>query len=456
MIKFLVLGFMSLIMMTGCEKLVVKSPTELIHPPKLAVDQEELREVVDQMLPDNAQLTSGIGEKEVAAINYIDLDQDGGDEAIVFYRSEGQEFFAGVMILKYTENGWEIHDIKNEIASDVEEVHFQDVTNNGIKEIIVGYVGEQNFDKYLVVYRLREDQSVTRAFEKSYSELAIADFDYDDQVEIVLFQLDRNVSATAELYKFKKEDIYLLNEYEMNTFVSNYDNISVGNLYENDIGIVVDFRVGIHSASSIILKVEKNRLVEVVKKDKGLNFRNKIAKKNYFIKSQDIDADGIIEIGEFIKPIGYETTKDYNIPYIVIWKTWDGDESLILDRESYINYENRYRFLFPKKWNDRVTIVENKELEYEYSQQYVYLTDDGKELLPLYTLVVVDKKQWGNVEADLDKNGENYEVLAQNTTKIYIMIDTKYGLEDKAYKAAFDLMKLSKNEIMESFDFLKD
>ncbi|MCT4663403.1 MAG: hypothetical protein N4A40_16240 [Tissierellales bacterium] len=454
--KILILGILSVLILTGCEKLVVKSPTELIHPPKLAVDQEELREVVDQMLPEKTQLTSGMGDKSVAAINYIDLDNDGGDEAIVFYKSQNQEYFAGVMILMHTESGWEIYDIKNEIANDVEEVYFKDVTNNGVKEIIVGYVGEQNFDNYLVIYSVQEREGVSRIFEKSYNELALADFDYDDKIEIVLFQLDRNVLAKAELYKANKGTIYFLNEYEIQDFVSNYDNIAVGNLYKDDIGIVVDFRVGVHTADSIMLKVEKNKLVNIVETNKRIDIINKLSDGNYFIKSQDIDGDGIIEVGEFIKPIGYETIMNRNIPYIERWRTWDGKDSLVFDRQSYINYDYRYRFLFPKKWNDQITIVSNDNRNVEDSKQLVYVTEDGQSLLSLYTLIVVENKQWGELEAKLKKDGKKYDVVAQNATMRYIIIDDEYELSIDKYESSFKSMKLSKEELLEGFDFLKE
>jgi hypothetical protein len=454
--KILILGILSVLILTGCEKLVVKSPTELIHPPKLAVDQEELREVVDQMLPEKTQLTSGMGDKSVAAINYIDLDNDGGDEAIVFYKSQNQEYFAGVMILMHTESGWEIYDIKNEIANDVEEVYFKDVTNNGVKEIIVGYVGEQNFDNYLVIYSVQEREGVSRIFEKSYNELALADFDYDDKIEIVLFQLDRNVLAKAELYKANKGTIYFLNEYEIQDFVSNYDNIAVGNLYKDDIGIVVDFRVGVHTADSIMLKVEKNKLVNIVETNKRIDIINKLSDGNYFIKSQDIDGDGIIEVGEFIKPIGYETIMNRNIPYIERWRTWDGKDSLVFDRQSYINYDYRYRFLFPKKWNDQITIVSNDNRNVEDSKQLVYVTEDGQSLLSLYTLIVVENKQWGEIEAKLKKDGKKYDVVAQNATMRYIIIDDEYELSIDKYESSFKSMKLSKEELLEGFDFLKE
>lgn len=454
--KILILGIMSVLVLTGCEKLVVKSPTELIHPPKLAVDQEELREVVDQMLPEKTQLTSGIGDKSVAAINYIDLNNDGGDEAIIFYKSQNQEYFAGVMILMHTESGWEIYDIKNEIANDVEEVYFKDVTNNGVKEIIVGYVGEQNFDNYLVIYSIEDGEGVSRIFEKSYNELALADFDYDDKIEIVLFQLDRNVSARAELYKASKETIYFLNEYEIQDFVSNYDNIVVGNLYKDDIGMVVDFRVGVHTADSVMLKVEKNKLVNVVETNKRFDTRNKLSDGNYFIKSQDIDGDGIIEVGEFIKPIGYETIMNRNIPYIERWRTWNGEESLILDRQSYINYDYRYRFLFPKKWNDQITIVSIDDRDIDDSKQIVYVTEDGQELLPLYTIIVVDNKQWNDVENNLKKDGKKYDIVAQTATKRYVIIDDGYELPTDDYESSFKSMKLSKEELLEGFDFLKE
>lgn len=440
--------------LSACQSVVLKSPTELIKPPKLDVDQEEVRQVIEEVLPDKTQLTSIVQKTDVGAINFIDLDGDEVDEAVAFYKSQEKDYLSGVIILKYGESGWEKFDEKKEIANDIESVSFEDVTQDGNKDILVGYIGDKDFDKYLVIYSIDKDEKIIRVFEKSYNELAIADFDYDDQIEIILFQLDRNVSAQAQLYESRNDKFFILDEYEINEYVSAYDNVVVGDLYKDDIGMVVDFRVGAKAAASIMLKVEHDRIVNVLDGENE-KYYYEAKYKPYFIESDDIDNDGIIEIGNIIEPIGYEDISNLNTPYIEEWSVWDGDRKLKLDRQSYSNSKYRFRFLFPEKWNNQITVEKRDLADVEDSIIFSYLTEDGKEILPIYSIQVYSNEKWLLIEPLMKEKSKVYKVIGKNANYTYIICEENYAIDSQEYKERFNDMKINDSEMKDKFYFIK-
>lgn len=412
LISTLLMGFAS-----GCS--INGSVEEMMKPPKLSINQEEVKNILNDVLSPEAELKMPIEGESTSAIQFVNLDEDEEAEVLVFYILENDETPLRTLILDKGEQ-WNIIDGIKGIGTDFDRVKFKDITGDESLEIIIGYRGEGFFEnKGLSIYEYN-DGEVKEIFNNFYSDIAAGDLDKDGIAELVLMKSDREKgTAKAELHKYTDNGIKKINETKMEAF-AHYSHIVIGKASEDKVGVFVDEGVGAHSGLTELLIMDNGKLKNVFfDEEKGFNEKTF---KAYQTKSEDIDKDGIIELALLRAPIGYEDASMAGTPWIHTWYNWDGENDLIYKSESYFNYYSRFYFNFPEKWDKNITI-DNSDADPEKDEYWVtfsYLKEEDGSKHPLFTIKSFNAQNWEEKQKEYEDKEENYFELGKNVDKIYI------------------------------------
>ncbi|MGI5998487.1 MAG: hypothetical protein ACOX89_07490, partial [Lutispora sp.] len=103
--------------------------------------------------------------------------------------------------------------------------------------------------------------------------------------------------------------------------------------------------------------------VKALKSQDEYNFSQTF--KPYPLYNQDINNDGIIEVGVQSEPLEAEGYSMADMPWINNWYQWDGKDGLKKVMEEYSSYSEGYRFIIPESWSGKFTIDKETDENYE-------------------------------------------------------------------------------------------
>lgn len=179
---------------------------DMVGQPKISGSTERLLSALSECCCDNFELVYPLGGMNIIPVNYSDINGDGCDEVLVFYRDTQTE--SGnrglVNIAFFSENG-EDYDFLFSIQSgwyDIEKFELSDIDGDGMLEFIVGF---QNLDtdKRLSVYSINPDMlSYTCLRNDQYTDWVLADIN-NDGIDDVIMIYNNVVQKTAMAIAYK-------------------------------------------------------------------------------------------------------------------------------------------------------------------------------------------------------------------------------------------------------------
>ncbi|MCQ4085578.1 hypothetical protein [Saccharibacillus sp. JS10] len=353
-------GTLGLLLLSGCsDTLSLPDPTTLIQPPRLPADKEALRSTIDRQLPAGAVEVRARDSKDTSAIRYEDLDGDGVNEAILFYKPANSGENLHVMILQDQDGTWvKVLDIEGE-GTVLDKLEFADISGNGAVDILAGYSTEGEDPLFggsniLMVYSYVNSE-VSASLEKlgnklAYSAFSLIDLNGDGKSELSLINLRSNVGTDIKTYQFEDNNFKELSSILLpNKTVTGYYNATSGEVAPNQNGLVLDIMIGSGSYTQIV--VMKNGILQSVLSEDA-------AFRDGWVKSEDVNGDGIIEIGLLSVPDGwsyFENKED--IPMLTLYSQWDKKKGLDPVMEQYRDPGGRFVLQpFPGKLLKNVTL----------------------------------------------------------------------------------------------------
>ncbi|MGF7047468.1 hypothetical protein J2T13_001973 [Paenibacillus sp. DS2015] len=406
---------MAVLILGGCN--VISDPIVLMKTPQISADKESLRQFIETQLPEGNKKIRARETEDTSLIRFVDLNNDGVDETVVFYETPDQDVLLHGMIFEKIENGTWIKKLAFDgVGKVLESLKFEDITNDGNIDIIAGYSRGEDLDKALIVYSYLGD-SVEKQLELPYTEFIIDDLNMDKINDLTIISLTPSELAVMTTYQYK-ESFITVDRLELNPNVDNYYNVVSGKVAKDKEGIILDSSIGETSSYSEIIVMENNKLRLVMDQDRTY--------KELQVTSEDVNNDGIYEIGMLEIPKGWEHFNFDEIPWFFSYYQWDGGEDLVFVRQQYQDLTNHFHLnFFPPEWHNNVT-VDTKSVKDDYLR--FIMLDTGKTVaeIKFFTL-----HQW-------EKDHGDWELLTKDKSKVM------------GYKSYDDNLKLNKSKERDS------
>lgn len=330
----------------------------LMAPPKLSLEQEQIyTALTDSLGTSNISLKYPKSGKYLSAFIIEDIDGDGYNEAMVFYEKNNRasdENPLRINILDKDGGEWRSVNDKAAAGSEVEEVIISRLGSENRINLIIGTSSVNRAEKNVSIYNYSDGELRQDNYSKSYSYMDVVDLNNDDMYELVLIAGSSDVSpVTGDPLKIegpKANNTYVI---EQNRSFTQFD-VNYG-----DIGgikvMYIDAASG-ENLQSYILYMDSEGKLQIALKVEN---RSEAGKRLEECRSFDIDGDGCLEIPfESIAP-GSENAAESEQLMLTRWmrpegSVRSGECSL---KECYISYfKDGYVFIFPEKWNEKVTV----------------------------------------------------------------------------------------------------
>ncbi|MEK3684759.1 MULTISPECIES: hypothetical protein [unclassified Paenibacillus] len=347
---------LSLFVMSGCT--FISDPVSQMKVPQLSADKASLMTAINSSLkPLDATLIRPANDDD-SSIFTEDLDKDGIMETLVFYQTKNEAVVIHGMILEKHEDTWVKKLVFDGDGTMLDSVDLRDVTGDGKLDIVTGY--SRGEEKGMVVYSYSGGE-LEEILTKPYTKYILDDLNEDGIADITVVYFKRNEFATITTYQYN-DSFKVLDELDnLDPYFDNYYNIVSGKVAENKEGIVLDSAVDSRSAYTTIVVMENNKLRVAIPGDVRTFKDRKIV-------SEDIDLDGIIEIGMLEPPSGWEYFDPETIPYFNSYYKWDGKDGLTFSTQLYNDPSDRFTINFSPEWHENVTVdtksVQDKSLKF--------------------------------------------------------------------------------------------
>lgn len=412
--------------------LVFDSGETLINAPSLFSDQKKIMKALSSSVGEKITLVSARKGENRSAILLCDMDADGQNEAIAFYKTAtatANSDAVHINVLDKNQKGqwFSLCDTVG-LASSIDTVALGSFS--GTAEIVVGWEIIRDREKTLVCYSL-SGNNLIREYSAPYIEFAVADFKAGGNSEIITLNY---VSATentsipmqeARLIAKGKSTFEVLSSVQLDNRVTGYKNCIVGKYDSENIGYFIDGQIDTNSVTTQILTVSKNGALS----NPLLNSDGKTSEENkrkMGLAIQDFGSDGVLKVPYQEAVTGYEEKSESEIIYKTVWKSLEGN-TLKKSAVSYVNQPMSLEIVIPEKLDGKVTIkpsmAQNEIVFYEYD------TSLEQSENALFSIKSVKK--------ELYQKEEGYDVLISNE---YITVTVKIFNDESSLCPTFSTL----------------
>ena len=351
--KILLLPFMAAAL-TGCT--FGASIDTLMAPPKLSVEQEQIYSALTTAEGSAISLKYPKSGKYLSAFIIEDIDDDGGNEAIVFYERNNHAADENPLRINILDNyGGEWSSVYDDAAlgSEIEKVIISKLGSNDRVNIIIGTSLINRSEKNVSIYTYADRILQAPDFSKPYSYMDVADLDMDGENEFLrIVGASNGDAAAAEAYKLDGEGTYHKLAQSLSGNFTDFDSITYGMVGDRK-GLYIDAVSGAGFIQSDIVYMDDNGMKKVFQTPDESARTIRTAGCTSF----DVDGDGSIEIPIQNTAPGYGDSPEGEQLRLTDWLQVTDDFRLEKRYTSYYSVNNGYIFIFPEKWEGKVTVM---------------------------------------------------------------------------------------------------
>lgn len=351
------------LMMCGCSAGI--SVENLLTPPKLNAEQTAIYQALTNSVGGSVKLRYPRSGDYRSAFIMKNIDDEPGDEALVFYDSasvqQGESALRLKLLDKNADGVWSaVYDLAC-VGSDVDSIAFATLGSSSDIDMIVRYSMFNQTEKAFSVLNY-VGGALVELYSSSYACLEVIDLNSDGLDELLAVSTDKaNQTSSAALFTNGDDGFEKLSETALGGGAVDYVNVTKGMLDEKINAVFLDYSRGSGQYGTDVVYCYGNRLINP--DTAGINSPSTLLSRftNDFmgeISSTDIDSDGFIEIPATKALPGYEALTRPEQLCAVTWYTICDDNAV---QEHYTYYSSKYRFalIFPNRWQGFVTAVVN-------------------------------------------------------------------------------------------------
>lgn len=333
--------FVMLFGLTGCSML--ETNTSLMAPPTLPDTKEEILLAIEQYVPNSQELLIPLNDKRTNPIIMEDLDGDGKDEAIVFYKKK-PGILTGVVLKDM--DGWKHLATFDSGGKVLHDLKFFDLTGDGKKEIFIGtaYTKEYKSSRVLYVYQLTDEPE--RLLEEAYHHFLTDDFGPTGPA-LILVTFIKGKENTMTMYQTKDMELIVTDKISLDEYIHGYEHLISGRITPSTWGLMLDVGIGAHSGATFVISIQNGKMENVF--PHGEDDPTFKASMTY---SDDTNGDGILEFSVLEEPVIEKELSHAEIPYITAYyQLTDTYEKHLVSR-TFDNNAYNYKILLPLEWEN--------------------------------------------------------------------------------------------------------
>lgn len=356
-----------LIVLAGC---TFAPPEDLYAVPKAAEDYEKLQVQIDKVLSADAEYAGPLQGSNTQPVQLMDLDGDGIQEAVVFFRTTATDNTPPLKIYIYHQTDDGDYQVQTVISGDGTAINsisyvdldgYQGAGGESDKELVVSWRLSDKIYR-LMAYSIREGEASVILPAVSYTDYALMDMDRDNQQEIVVLSLNTVEGlGQADYYDYRDGQMVLRSSAPMSAAITSLisdsrprpDYIRSGDLQVPALFVTSNLTSGVITD---IFAWRDDKLVNITL-NPVTGMSDGTFRLNNSIAIRDIDGDGFLEVPRPIAfpPLG-PTGSTENF-WSVQWVQYDFQGASTVVSNTYYNGEDGWYLVLPDSWLGKIALA---------------------------------------------------------------------------------------------------
>ena len=338
--------------LSGCSvPTLVFSPEELYALPELPAKYTELNSQINEILADGAEYAAPTTGTNIQPVQLMDLDGDGRQEAVAFFRKTADEKPLKICIFTATENSYERTDLIEGSGTGISSIAYEDLDKDGRMELVVGWKVAAEL-QVLEVYS-RSSGEMKSLVSTNYVRYITADMDQNQKEELVVLRADAEGGSIADYYRWQKDGTLAPQKPARISVtmaeLSQQGRVSAGRVQEAAPALFVTGVTDVPMAITDVLALRNGELTNIVLSEHtGVS-----AEISPFcgLYPTDINGDGLTEVP---RPVLAEAQN--NAGQIVEWYGYDQDGAAAPVLQTCHNAVDGWYYRMPLEWENRVRV----------------------------------------------------------------------------------------------------
>jgi len=362
-------------LLSGC--ISSSAVEDLFTLPQPPIEYSELAERIDQLIAAGYEYASPTGGQNIQSVQMVDLNQDGQNEAVAFFRRLSDEKPLKILVFAAKNDVYEPVCTIESSGTSVDSVQYQDMNADGILDLIVGWRISSELQT-VAIYAIDEQPQVL--LQNGYTRYSIQELDGDGRPSLLLLRTDADGVSAAEFYGWRGEAMALVHRAPLSmTMVELSGGSVVSGMLEEDRPAV--FITGVNelgmAITDILTCTDSGMLINAAADP---NTGASVMVYPYRqLQPQDINSDGVIEIpapalhSEVGKPTDGLTD----------WLQCGPDGGIERVCTTYHCISNGWYLTVPEEWQGKVTTL---AVDSTINEAQVQFRVDGEPVLALYAI----------------------------------------------------------------------
>ena len=335
----------------GCGVGLTFNPQDLYSLPKLPAEYTELDNRLKEILGSGAEYAAPATGTQVQAVQLVDLDGDGQEEAVAFFRNSADERPLKIYIFSATGQSYEQMAVIEGSGTSIYSIAYEDLDQDGYTELVVGWRVSTDL-LALSVYSLKEGEP-TELLRTNYVRYAVTDLDSDQLQELVVFRADDEGNGLADYYGWQDGSLVARTSARISMTMAELSQVKKGTLQD---GIPALFVSGVEDSTNVvtdILAVRNGELTNIVLSD-VTGVSGEIAPFSMLYPT-DINSDGLTEVPRPVELPAWDDGEAVSNQQID-WCSYDIDGAATTVLSTYHNMEDGWYLQLPTQWRGRIMI----------------------------------------------------------------------------------------------------
>lgn len=410
------------LLLAGCR--MDSTMEELFTLPRLPTEYTTLSRQLDQLLSEGYEYMAPTSGRNIQSLQMVDIDGDGRDEALAFFRLNNGEKPLKIYVFHSREDSYELTSIIESSGTAIDSIYYEDLTGDGRKELIVGWKISADVQT-VTVYDMRPGP--VQLMQSNYTRLSFQELNGDGIPSLLLLRTNSDNQPVAEFCSWQEGSLSVSHRCALSSTMAelNQGSVVTGKLDQDTPAV---FITGINSqgiaVTDILVWQEDAGLVNAaLDRSTGLSAATAPYRQ---LTPQDINGDGITELPRPDSSVSDTKQADG----MVFWEQYRPDGLATVER-TYHCLSGDWYFILPEDWTGEVTALAS---DAGIGETQVTLSVQGEKALSICALTGENRERRA-------LRG-NRVVLKRRTGTIYAAetLSEIYSLDEETLRQNFNLI----------------
>lgn len=340
-------GLLTVFLLSGC--MFTASFEDLYEVPQLPNEYTELSRQIDAILSSGAEYATPTSGTNIQSVQQVDLDGDGTEEALAFFRNSSEEKPLKIYIFRAVGETYEQVALIEGNGTAIHSISYVDMDGDGAREIIVGW--RVNAEVQAVgVYSVRNFEPKL-LMESLYTQYEVLDFDADGIQEMVVLRSD--TEPIAEYYDWDEQVLQLHSSARLSMTMAELERMDAGYLRGGAPALFVTGVAEDTRAVTDILTYYQDAITNIVRND--ITGVSSEIFRYIGLQPEDIDGDGVTEVPMPVRLPSSSGVWD-DMYWQVCWRNYNGNGLAEVAATTYHNTSDGWYLLLPEEWEEQIAV----------------------------------------------------------------------------------------------------